>query len=98
MRFQNRNHQGFSLIEVVIVVIVVGLIAALGYVAWNKFANQDAQTETSTSQSATAEDVPAAPQIETTDDLDEASTTLDQIDVNGSGDDAQLEREVESFS
>lgn len=93
-----KQQNGFSLVEIVIVVIVIAVIAALGYVAWNKFANQDEQMETSTSQPATADDVPTAPQIETTDDLDEASTTLDEIDLNGSGDDAQLEREVESFS
>ena len=93
-----KKQNGFSLVEMVIVVIVIVVIAALGYVAWNKFANKDAQMETSTSQPATADDVPTAPQIKTTDDLDEASTTLDEIDLNESSDDAQLEREVESFS
>lgn len=93
-----KKQNGFSLVEIGIVVVVIVVIAALGYVAWNKFANQDAQTETSTSQSTTAEDVPSAPQIQETNDLDEADATLDEINVNGSDDDAQFEREVESFS
>lgn len=70
--------QGFSAVEVVIVVVVLAIVGALGYVAYNNFvANDDtATTETTTS----SEQEPA--KIESKDDLDQALNTVDSTSVD----------------
>lgn len=89
-----RKNNGFSVVEVFIVVAVVGVVVTLGVVGYNRWrqtqATQDAKTDTS-QQAATS-----APEITTSSDLDKALTTLDQADVAGT-DDSQLESQSSSF-
>ena len=92
-----RKQLGFSLVEGLIVIAVIALVAAVGYVAWNQFNNSNDQVTTTSEQKAVAEDVPAAPEINETSDLDEANAALDSVEVGGSDDSATLEREAESF-
>ena len=92
-----RKQLGFSLVEGLIVIAVIALVAAVGYVAWNQFNNNNDQVITTSEQKAVAEDVPAAPEINETSDLDEANAALDSVEVGGSDDSATLEREAESF-
>ena len=92
-----RKQLGFSLVEGLIVIAVIALVAAVGYVAWNQFNNNNDQVITTSEQKAVAEDVPAAPEINETGDLDEANAALDSVEVGGSDDSATLEREAESF-
>ena len=57
----------------------------------------DKAADGGTSQSAVANDVPAAPEIESADDLDKASATLDDINLDDNGDQSQLDSELSAF-
>ena len=74
-----KKQHGFSVIEVVIVLAVV---AVIGLVIYNvatrtQDANQNTQDTVSTAEPAA---LPAAPEVNSTSDLDAASETLDKID------------------
>ncbi|HCR55556.1 TPA: hypothetical protein DIV49_01155 [Candidatus Saccharibacteria bacterium] len=71
--------RGFSVIEVAIVLVVLGLVGALGYVAWNKFVDTDTGT-TETSEERTAEKIT----VKNADDLNSVEKTLDATDVEDS--------------
>ena len=68
--------KGFSIIEIIIVIAVIGVIAALGYV----YVNRSAQVSNSTQEVSTA--VPEAPQITSTKDLDTATSTVEEINLD----------------
>ncbi len=72
---------GFSVIELIIVVATVVLLGAVGYVVYDKFYGQ---TATETAKSVSAEDLPVAPEIETVADLGEAIQTIDSVDLDSS--------------
>lgn len=72
---------GFSAIEVIIVVAVVAILGVVGYVVYDRFYGQ---TTTETSKYISVEDLPAAPEIETTADLGEAILTMDSVDLDSS--------------
>ncbi len=92
---QRTNQSGFSIVEILIVVVVVALIGFIGYRFYTSQA--DTMTGTSTSQSATADDVPEAPDVTSTSDLDKASTMIDETDTSSSNDTAELDSELEAF-
>lgn len=77
------DNSGFTLIEVLIVVIVIAVVGALGYTFYSRLNNQMAKTN----QSAVADDVPAPPEINEAGDLDKASAALDQADPEVNEDD-----------
>lgn len=84
---------GFSAVEVIIVLFVVGIIAALGVVGYGRW--KQTQTKTSsndTSQQSTA----SAPEIKQTSDLDKAANTLDQVDF-GDADATDLDTQSKTF-
>ena len=85
-----KNQSGISVGEIVLVLAVIGLMGALGYMFYaNQIEPPDSEQQAQTS------DVPVAPEVNSTDDLDKASTTLDQTDpeTSSSQDASQLERE-----
>jgi hypothetical protein len=85
---------GFTLVEVFVAIVVVILL--VGAVYW--FANrQNGASGASTSQSAVADDVPEAPVIESVEDLTAAEQTLDNVDIESSGDSTQLDNELSAF-
>jgi flagellar basal body-associated protein FliL len=97
------NQKGFSVVEAVIVVVVLVLIAGAGYFIWdrNKADKNDLNTSTSqeASESATATDVKAAPEIKTSSDLGEAEKVLDATDPEASSadDSSSLDSELSEF-
>jgi prepilin-type N-terminal cleavage/methylation domain-containing protein len=95
------NQSGFSVVEVLVVVVVLGLVGFISYSFYNKQADTDKTTDGSTSQSAsqsaTADDVPAAPELTSTDDLDTASAMLDESDTASSNDSTELDAQLQSF-
>jgi prepilin-type N-terminal cleavage/methylation domain-containing protein len=88
------RQKGFSIIEVVIVIVILGVIGFLGYTFYN---NSHPKTTATTSQSATATDVAAAPSITSTSDLDKAQSVLDQTNPDNSPDSSQLDSELSNF-
>lgn len=93
--YSKTRQSGFSIIEVLLVVVVVGL---LGYLGYRFYASQQPSPTASTvTTSAVANDVPAAPQISSTSDLDQAAAQLDQVDTSSSSDLAALDAQVQSF-
>ena len=85
---------GFSIIELVIVVAVVGLGGFLGY---TYFAKQKAQVADTASSQARTADVPAAPAVNTAADLTTAEKALDSITVGSTSDSSQLDAELVNF-
>lgn len=89
------NKSGFSLVELVFIVAVVGLISTLGYTFYSR--QQVANETTNNAQAARTADVPTAPRITTTDDLTSAVKTLDATTVGDDSDNAQLDTELNAF-
>lgn len=69
--------KGFSLIEAIVIVVVLGLIGLVGVKAWDAFRANDT---TSVNRGA---DSAAAPTISTPSDLDKAAKFLDETDIDG---------------
>lgn len=89
------NQSGFSVIELAIAIVIVAIIGFAGYSVYHRQHNQSAVA----SQPATASDVPAAPAVSSTSDLDKAAAALDQTDPGGSNntDAAQLDSQIANF-
>ena len=93
MKF-TRNQSGSIALVALLVLIVV---AVVGLVLLNVNRVQQAHTDTSV-QSRVATDVPAAPAVNNTKDLDSAEKVLDQTNPDSSMDDsAQLDEQLTGF-
>ena len=85
MKFSYKD--GFSAVEAVVIVLVVGIIAALGYVLWNNMQKEDSKTannESSQVEPAAESDEPTAEDvkpIENEEDLDNIEGQLDDTSV-----------------
>jgi len=88
------SQSGFSIIELVIIVAVVGLGGFLGY---TYFAKQKAQVADTASSQARTADVSAAPAVNTTADLTTAEKALDATTVGSTSDSSQLDAELANF-
>lgn len=94
----SKNQLGFSAVEIVLVLAIVGLFGFVGYKVYSQQQTKTADNSSqNVEQSATANDVPSAPQIKTTDDLTKAEKTLDSTSVDGSNDSSQLDNELSAF-
>lgn len=84
---------GFSAVEIVIAVAVVAVVGFLGYTFYNNYQDKKA------AEASTVTDVPQAPEITTTSDLDKASTTMDGAAVDSGNDDdlSELDSELAEF-
>jgi len=95
------NQAGFSIVELVIVLVVVAIIGALGYVYYNGQMNKATSNDSgqASNESATASDIKSAPAINSVADLSSAETVLDQTDPSGSSntDTGQLDAELANF-
>jgi hypothetical protein len=99
MSIYNRIQNGFSALILAVVIVVIALVGALGYVAYDKFIATDKVTE----QSAVADDMDSVTTTEPAKvvdsaDLDEAISTLDQItDSETSADVNLIDEQVSEF-
>lgn len=75
-----RTQKGFGVVEAILILVVVGLLAFVGWRLWE--ANQEdflGTDSTSTSQTTSKE----APEINNASDLDKATKTLKDTDIDG---------------
>ncbi len=91
-----KNQTGFSAVELIVALVVVGGLIFAGYTVFNRQQPQES-ADTTTSQPVTVNDVPSAPEIKDTDDLDKASAALDQVEIDGDNDSSQLDSELATF-
>jgi prepilin-type N-terminal cleavage/methylation domain-containing protein len=86
---------GFSVIEVVVVIAIVGIVTTLGVVGYNRWKQTETAKKTTTDTSQ--QSAPAsAPAINKTSDLDTATTTVDKADL-GDTDSSELDTLGNSF-
>lgn len=94
--YAHKNHAGFSIIEVVIVLAVVILLGYLGYIFVSR-TTSNTSTQDTALQSDTS-DVSSTPQINSREDLDTAEKVLDENDPAKNNMDAtELDREFSQF-
>ncbi len=93
-----KSQTGFSVFELVIIIVVVAIVGLASYVVYNRQHNKTVTTGPATSTS-TASTVPSAPTINSTSDLDKATATLDQVDpsTSNSSDSSQLDSQLAAF-
>ena len=93
-----RNKNGFSLVETVVLLTVMVLVGALGYMAYNNFvANTDGKA-TSTSDMSTSPNPSVSPVVvKSTSDLDKISKELDSMSLEDSDSSSQYDTAANSF-
>ncbi|HEX7260134.1 MAG TPA: hypothetical protein VF272_04355 [Candidatus Saccharimonadia bacterium] len=94
-----KNQSGFAILELA---LIVAVLAVVGYVAYDAYNAKQTATKTeapaTVKQSNGVNDVPAAPEVNSTEDLTAAEKTLDQIDPEANAtDSAQLDSQLSAF-
>jgi hypothetical protein len=87
-----KEQRGFSVVEGLLVVVTIALI---GTAVWYVVSQNEEVNETTT-PTQTEQAITEAPDIETTDDLDQAQKTLEQTDIE-SLDTSELDAELENL-
>lgn len=85
----DRNQSGFGIVEILLGVVILGVLALIGYQVYQSSQNLAVAPVTSNTQPASVhEAIKNTPPIKTIDDLDKASQSLDntQIDDSAAGD------------
>ncbi len=84
--------RGFSLVEILIFAAVIVLV---GLISYNLYSMQQARNKSLTEQQSTAAAIPAAPPVNSTEDLDKAASVLDSIELDANaGDTSKLDAEA----
>ena len=102
MKLTSTARHGFSLTMIIALVLSVGIVGLLGYVAYDRFIAVDTDSQV-VEQSAVAEDMEAVTtsvpdEIVDTADLDEAISSLDKVTDTETEDDVDLiSSEVDAF-
>lgn len=92
---KNRHlKNGFSVVEAFIIIVVVAIIGALGYVGYNQLTKNGAQKATETSAA-----IKAPEKIESTGDLDKAVKAVDDTSLDGDTSDlSQLDSQAAAIN
>lgn len=92
-----RNKQGFTIVEVVVLIAVLVILGALGYMAYNNIVANKSSTastsDTSNSQSSSVKPVV----VESPSDLDTISKELDSLSIDDGNSSSQLDKATNSF-
>jgi hypothetical protein len=83
----NKHTVGFSVIEAVIIVVIVGVVVVLGLTFYNALTQQ-----TESNIVVTTDDT--VPVIESINDLDTVSNDLDKLDIDDTDDAVVLEEQA----
>ncbi len=83
-----RRNNGFSIVEGVVIVAIVAVIGALGWVFYNNFVAGDGSTSTSDSAVTTDKSMPA---VETSSDLQKAEEAINAINIDTSVDTSAID-------
>ncbi|HSX18257.1 MAG TPA: hypothetical protein VLE51_02810 [Candidatus Saccharimonadales bacterium] len=76
---RSKNNLGFTVVETVLVLVIVGLVAFVGYKVYNtKNSTDQVASDTTSGSQLAAKNTSAAPTINSTSDLDKAQKALDQ--------------------
>ena len=88
------SQKGFALFETLLIVSVVAIVALAG---WNIYERQQKNGFGGNTIEKTVKVVPGAPAVATASDLDKATQTLDQTQIDTATDTAQLDSDLASF-
>lgn len=95
-----KNQSGFAILELILVVVIVAVLAGAGWWVYNRQhkSSPAASNSTASSQSSSG-NVSPAPQIKTSNDLDQALQVLNQNDPTtaNSSDTSQLNSQSAAF-
>ncbi len=93
-----QNQLGFSAVELIIVVVIVSLLGYAGFTVYSRQQDKKANdTNQVAEQSAVADDVPSAPEVNSTEDLTTAQNTLNQTNLDDTSDSSRLDTEMSAF-
>lgn len=88
---RNNNQRGFGAIEAVLIIVVVALVAFIGWRLYAAYSNDQApaaeQSSTQTSDAASSD----VPEVNNSGDLEDAEQYLKGSDVNAKLDTSELE-------
>ncbi|HPF30876.1 MAG TPA: prepilin-type N-terminal cleavage/methylation domain-containing protein [Candidatus Saccharibacteria bacterium] len=89
--------KGFSAVEVIIVIIIVAIIGVAGYIVYDRL-NGNPSEVIDVEGNALVEELPEAPEIESSSDLEEATTVIDSVDLDASNASlTELQAELDKF-
>jgi len=98
---RTNNSKGFALFELIAVLVLIALVVLIGLKVYNgkgsTVSNESSSTGTTT-KSTLKSDVPTAPTITNTSDLDKSQKALDDTNIDeNSADSAQLDKDTADF-
>ncbi len=95
-----KNQSGFAILELVLVVVIVAVLAGAGWWVYNRqHKSSPAASNSTASNRSSSGNVSPAPQIKTSNDLDQALQVLNQNDpaTANSSDTSQLNSQTSAF-
>lgn len=90
------SQKGLALFEIIII-SVVAVVALAGWNIYQRNQNNKSSSQTVSSTPTTLKVVPSAPEVTSASDLDKASKTLDETQVDSNSDTVDLDKELSSF-
>ena len=92
-----RSH-GFTVIEIVLVIVTLAIIAGVGYVAYTNLGGKQADTATYSPSPAPKESIDSSStDIKDQNDLDNVDKQLDALEIDNSTDSSQFDSYTNEF-
>ncbi|MDK2899341.1 MAG: hypothetical protein PWQ10_528 [Patescibacteria group bacterium] len=97
MKKSKKNTSNNRKNALILLTIIIIFTIAISVMSINTYNYLNPKTTTSNFESAIADDVPTAPEINNNDDIDEVEVTIDQLDLGNEIDLTNLENELNKF-